>query len=119
MLQIRYNLVIVCELGPFKIERIRGAFRTRQLQALFITVDAPQLKEEKDMRNKFTENANVQKDDDVDRSEGVAKAISAFIDPSLSWSDIPGLRVYQHAIILKGVACGLDAVEGISMVSKE
>ena len=82
-------------------------------KALFITVDAPQLgRREKDMRNKFTENANVQKDDDVDRSEGVAKAISAFIDPSLSWSDIPWFKsITSMPIILKGVACGLDAVE--------
>ena len=44
-------------------------------KALFITVDAPQLgRREKDMRNKFTENANVQKDDDVDRSEGSCKS---------------------------------------------
>ena len=82
-------------------------------KALFITVDAPQLgRREKDMRNKFTENANVQKDDDVDRNEGVSKAISAFIDPSLSWSDIPWFKsITSMPIILKGVACGLDAVE--------
>ena len=48
-------------------------------KALFITVDAPQLgRREKDMRNKFTEDADVQKDDDVQRDEGVAKAIGLY-----------------------------------------
>ena len=82
-------------------------------KALFITVDAPQLgRREKDMRNKFTEDADVQKDDDVQRDEGVAKAISAFIDPSLSWDDLPWFQsITEMPIVLKGVACGLDAVQ--------
>ncbi len=82
-------------------------------KALFITVDAPQLgRREKDMRNKFTENADVQKDDDVERGKGVAKAISAFIDPSLSWDDLPWFQsITTMSIVLKGVACGLDAVQ--------
>jgi len=81
-------------------------------KALFVTVDAPQLgRREKDMRNKFTKNADVQKGDDVNRSEGVARAISEFIDPSLCWDDITWLKSITHMpIILKGVACGLDTV---------
>ena len=52
-------------------------------RALFVTVDAPQLgRREKDMRNKFTKSADVQKGVEVNRSEGVARAISEFIDPS-------------------------------------
>lgn len=82
------------------------------VKALFITVDAPQLgRREKDMRNKFTQTADVQKDDDVNRDEGVSRAISSFIDPSLCWDDIAWFkRITRLPIILKGVGCGLDAV---------
>lgn len=82
------------------------------VKALFVTVDAPQLgRREKDMRNKFTKTADVQKNDEVNRSEGVARAISAFIDPSLCWDDIPWLKsITAMPIILKGVGCGADAV---------
>ena len=82
------------------------------VKALFVTVDAPQLgRRQKDMRNKFTKNAAVQKDDDVNRSEGVARAISEFIDPSLCWDDITWLKsITKLPIILKGVGCGLDTV---------
>ncbi len=86
-------------------------------KALFVTVDAPQLgRREKDMRNKFTKKADVQKDDDVNRSEGVARAISEFIDPSLCWDDITWLKSFTKLpIILKGVACGLDTVMAYNM----
>jgi L-lactate dehydrogenase (cytochrome) len=86
-------------------------------KALFVTVDAPQLgRREKDMRNKFTKNADVQKGEDVNRSEGVARAISEFIDPSLCWDDITWLKsITELPIILKGVGCGLDTVLAYKM----
>jgi L-lactate dehydrogenase (cytochrome) len=86
-------------------------------KALFVTVDAPQLgRREKDMRNKFTKNADVQKGEEVNRSEGVARAISEFIDPSLCWDDITWLKSFTKLpIILKGVACGLDTVMAYKM----
>jgi L-lactate dehydrogenase (cytochrome) len=82
------------------------------VKALFVTVDAPQLgRRQKDMRNKFTKNADVQKGEEVNRSEGVARAISEFIDPSLCWDDITWLKSFTSLpIILKGVGCGLDTV---------
>ncbi len=86
-------------------------------KALFITVDAPQLgRREKDMRNKFTgQGSNVQREEDtagdVGRDEGVARAISAFIDPSLCWDDLAWFKsVTSMPICLKGVACAEDAV---------
>ncbi len=82
------------------------------IKALFVTVDAPQLgRREKDMRNKFTKNTAVQKGEDVKRNEGVARAISEFIDPSLCWDDISWFKsITTMPVILKGVGCGLDAV---------
>ncbi len=87
------------------------------VKALFVTVDAPQLgRREKDMRNKFTNNADVQKGEDVNRGEGVARAISEFIDPSLCWDDITWIKSFTKLpIILKGVACGLDTVMAYKM----
>jgi len=86
-------------------------------KALAITVDAPQLgRREKDMRNKFTLTAShVMKEDDkkgkVDRSQGTARAISSFIDPSLNWGDIAWFQsITKMPIVLKGIQCGEDAI---------
>ncbi|PLW13550.1 hypothetical protein PCANC_24070 [Puccinia coronata f. sp. avenae] len=84
--------------------------------ALFITVDAPQLgRRPKDMRLKFEDlGSDLQNQDNsqVDRSQGATRAISSFIDPSLSWADIPWLKsITRLPIILKGVQCWEDAVE--------
>ncbi|KAJ3513976.1 hypothetical protein NLJ89_g2631 [Agrocybe chaxingu] len=88
----------------------------RGVRALFITVDAPQLgRREKDMRMKFVDDgagAKVQEGQkDVKKDQGVARAISSFIDPSLSWKDIPWFRsITNMHIILKGVSTPEDAV---------
>lgn len=88
----------------------------RGVKALFITVDAPQLgRREKDMRTKFEGNASSHQTkggDKVQRDAGAARAISSFIDPSLSWKDIPFLKecAGDMKIILKGVQSWEDAV---------
>lgn len=88
----------------------------RGIKGLFITVDAPQLgRREKDMRSKYEEDAaDVQDDDgsgDIDRSQGAARAISSFIDPSLSWKDLEWFKsVTKMPIVLKGVQRAEDAV---------
>ncbi|KAJ8520449.1 hypothetical protein ONZ45_g2736 [Pleurotus djamor] len=87
----------------------------RGVSALFITVDAPQLgRREKDMRMKFVgdSGAKVQEGQkDIKQDQGVARAISSFIDPSLSWKDIPWFRsITNMHIILKGVSTPEDAL---------
>ncbi|TCD66743.1 Cytochrome b2, mitochondrial precursor [Steccherinum ochraceum] len=88
----------------------------RGVKGLFITVDAPQLgRREKDMRMKFVGDdagAKVQEgQSDVKKDQGVARAISSFIDPSLSWKDIPWFRsITKMPIILKGIATAEDAI---------
>ncbi|KAL4985203.1 FMN-dependent dehydrogenase-domain-containing protein [Aspergillus falconensis] len=90
----------------------------RGCKGLFITVDAPQLgRREKDMRSKFSDvGSNVQASggDQVDRSQGAARAISSFIDPSLSWKDIPWFQsVTKMPIVLKGVQCVEDVLRAV------
>jgi L-lactate dehydrogenase (cytochrome) len=90
----------------------------RGCKGLFITVDAPQLgRREKDMRSKFDDTgSNVQNTggDNVDRSQGAARAISSFIDPSLSWKDIPWfMSITKMPIILKGVQRVEDVIRAI------
>lgn len=92
----------------------------RGCKGLFITVDAPQLgRREKDMRSKFDDSgSNVQNTggDDVDRSQGAARAISSFIDPSLSWKDIPWfMSITKMPIILKGVQRVEDVIRAIEI----
>ncbi|KAL7628913.1 Cytochrome b2, mitochondrial precursor [Parahypoxylon ruwenzoriense] len=87
-------------------ERIVRHAEKRGCKGLFITVDAPQLgRREKDMRSKFTDQgSDVQSGQETDTSQGAARAISSFIDPSLSWNDIPWFQsITSMPIVLKGV----------------
>ncbi len=99
-------------------QRIVEHAERRGCKGLFITVDAPQLgRREKDMRSKFSDvGSNLQDKGgkSVDRSQGAARAISSFIDPSLSWGDIPWfLRITKMPIILKGVQRVEDVIRAI------
>lgn len=88
----------------------------RGCKGLFITVDAPQLgRREKDMRSKFTDpGSHVQDGADTDNSQGAARAISTFIDPALSWKDIPWFQsITKMPIILKGIQRVEDVVKAI------
>ncbi|ESK91906.1 mitochondrial cytochrome [Moniliophthora roreri MCA 2997] len=88
----------------------------RGVKALFITVDAPQLgRREKDMRMKFVGDDGTAKVQDgqsgIKKDQGVARAISSFIDPGLSWKDIPWFKsITKMAIVLKGVSTPEDAL---------
>ncbi|KAI9841089.1 MAG: hypothetical protein M1837_000993 [Sclerophora amabilis] len=99
-------------------EKIVHHAESRGCKGLFITVDAPQLgRREKDMRSKFSDvGSNVQDTggDNVDRSQGAARAISSFIDPALSWKDIPWFRsITKMPIMLKGVQRVEDVIRAI------
>jgi L-lactate dehydrogenase (cytochrome) len=88
----------------------------RGCKGLFITVDAPQLgRREKDMRSKFTDvGSNVQSGSTTDNSQGAARAISSFIDPALSWKDIPWFQsITKMPIILKGVQRVEDVIRAV------
>ncbi|KAL2015917.1 hypothetical protein VTK56DRAFT_4531 [Thermocarpiscus australiensis] len=88
----------------------------RGCKGLFITVDAPQLgRREKDMRTKFTEQgSSVQSGQATDTSQGAARAISSFIDPSLSWDDIAWFRsITKMPIVLKGVQRVEDVLRAV------
>lgn len=97
-------------------QRIVQHAEKRGCKGLFITVDAPQLgRREKDMRTKFTEQgSNVQSGQATDTSQGAARAISSFIDPSLSWKDIPWFQsITKMPIVLKGVQRVEDVLKAI------
>lgn len=101
-------------------EKMLRRAEERGIKAVFVTVDAPQLgRREKDMRIKFEDTGSrVQNEnkDNVDRSQGAARAISSFIDPSFSWDDLHWLRTATRLpIILKGVQTWEDAVRAAEM----
>ncbi|QSZ30929.1 hypothetical protein DSL72_000488 [Monilinia vaccinii-corymbosi] len=90
----------------------------RGCKGLFITVDAPQLgRREKDMRSKFTDvGTSVQSSSgqSTDNSQGAARAISSFIDPALSWKDLPWFQsITNMPIILKGVQRVEDVIRAV------
>lgn len=97
-------------------KRIVQHAEARGCKGLFITVDAPQLgRREKDMRSKFDEQgSDVQSGQQTDNSQGAARAISSFIDPSLNWGDIPWFKsITKMPIILKGVQRTEDVFRAI------
>jgi L-lactate dehydrogenase (cytochrome) len=100
-------------------KRIVQHAESRGCKGLFITVDAPQLgRREKDMRSKFSDDgSNVQKEGDqdtIDRSQGAARAISSFIDPGLSWKDMPFFQeITKMPIVLKGVQRVDDVIKAV------
>ncbi|KAG9206865.1 hypothetical protein B5807_00434 [Epicoccum nigrum] len=101
-------------------KRIVQHAEKRGCKGLFITVDAPQLgRREKDMRSKFNDvGSNVQSSSGsaVDRSQGAARAISSFIDPSLSWKDIAWFQsITKMPILLKGVQCVEDVIRAVEV----
>jgi len=90
-------------------------------KAVFVTVDAPQLgRRERDMRFKAPQKSSVQEGDtQVDTSRGTSNALSSFIDPSLSWSDIEWIAgVTRLPVCLKGIQSGKDAVLAAQNVAK-
>ena len=92
----------------------------RGCRGLFITVDAPQLgRREKDMRSKFTDaGSSVQSEsgEETNRDQGAARAISSFIDPALSWKDIPWFQsITKMPILLKGVQRVEDVLKAVEM----
>lgn len=92
----------------------------RGCKGLFITVDAPQLgRREKDMRSKYLDTLSDVQDrggHSVDRSQGVARALSSFVDPSLSWKDIPWFQsITNMPIVLKGIQRVEDVIKAIEV----
>lgn len=98
------------------------------LSAIFVTVDAPSLgHREKDLKIKFTATSN--KDDKENGgaggaeimknmkkgkevTSGASRAISKFIDPSLTWDDIIELKKYTKLpIVIKGIQRVEDAMK--------
>lgn len=97
-------------------KRIVEHAEKRGCKGLFITVDAPQLgRREKDMRTKFTEQgSDIQSGQSTDTSQGAARAISSFIDPALSWADIPWFQsITKMPIVLKGVQRVEDVLKAV------
>ncbi|EDO16188.1 hypothetical protein Kpol_1014p5 [Vanderwaltozyma polyspora DSM 70294] len=88
------------------------------VKALFVTVDAPALgHREKDEKVKFSanqkESTNMLKEAKVDAdADGASRALSKFIDPSLSWKDIIELKkLTKLPIIIKGVQRSEDVIK--------
>ena len=83
-------------------------------KALIITVDVAQLgKRERDQRNKVDDISYIQKSTDsgADKSRGISRSLSSFIDPGLNWSRIAHLRSRTKLpIMLKGIQTAEDAV---------
>ncbi|OAP54584.1 L-lactate dehydrogenase (cytochrome) [Fonsecaea erecta] len=88
----------------------------RGCKALFITVDAPQLgRREKDMRSKHVDvSTDILNGQKTNTSQGAARAITSFIDPSLSWADIPWFQsITRMPIVLKGIQRVEDVIRAV------
>lgn len=86
------------------------------VRVVCITVDAPVLgKRERDLRMQFVDRgAHVH--EAVDHSQGVSRALSAYIDASLTWNDLPWfIKNTSMQIVLKGIQCAEDALIAVKM----
>ncbi|AJP40658.1 AHL_G0040180.mRNA.1.CDS.1 [Saccharomyces cerevisiae] len=86
------------------------------VKALFVTVDAPSLgQREKDMKLKFSNTKagpKAMKKTNVEESQGASRALSKFIDPSLTWKDIEELKKKTKLpIVIKGVQRTEDVIK--------
>ncbi|KAI7859890.1 hypothetical protein BDC45DRAFT_431869 [Circinella umbellata] len=92
-----------------EIVATRADNQTQWLQ-LYVNSDR---RREKDMRQKYSQEApdEMDNDDSFQRDEGAARAISAFIDPSLNWKDVAWFKsITKMPIIIKGIQTAEDAV---------
>ena len=84
------------------------------MRALCITVDAPVLgRRERDMRNKMVTAppSQLKKATTAGAAGGVARSITQFIDPALSWKDLAWFsQNTELPIVLKGIQTAEDAL---------
>ncbi|SCV99413.1 LAFE_0A02630g1_1 [Lachancea fermentati] len=75
------------------------------LKAIFVTVDAPSLgRREKDMQVKFSSKSAPQRMKNTSDARGASRALSTFIDPSLTWDDIIEFKKKTKLpIVIKGI----------------
>lgn len=101
-----------------KVKKIVQRAEAAGCSALFITCDAPQLgNRERDRRVKVTHSgANVQSGSSGGKAQGTSKALTTFIDPSLSWDDLPWFQsITKMKIVLKGIGSKEDAIQALEM----
>lgn len=98
-----------------KSEKLLSKVEKLGAKAVFVTVDAPVAgKREADERVKADEgliapNSGVQAKNDK-KGGSLGRTMAGFIDPSLTWDDIPWLRKHTSLpIVLKGVQTAMDA----------
>ncbi|SSD59375.1 probable Cytochrome b2, mitochondrial [Saccharomycodes ludwigii] len=89
------------------------------LKAIFVTVDAPSLgRREKDMKIKFdpSKTPEITNEDKSHKKQqntrGASKALSTFIDPSLTWNDVIDIKKKTKLpVVIKGVQCTADILK--------
>lgn len=117
--QLQWYQLYVNSNRNFTIDSIKHAEKLG-IKAVFVTVDAPSFgNREKDQKIKFSTRTNegpkiMQKEEN--KSNGASKALSKFIDPSLTWDDIAYLKKTTNLpIVIKGVQRAEDAVKAAQM----
>lgn len=87
------------------------------MKAIFVTLDAPSLgNREKDKRMKFTNDTDVDLGDSADRSSGASKALSSFIDASVSWEDVKQVKEWTKLpVLVKGVQTPEDVLVAMDL----
>jgi L-lactate dehydrogenase (cytochrome) len=92
---------------------LRQISANSKVKAVFVTVDLPVVSKREDDERVKPENVvekSVSSGRD-DKGAGLARRSGSFIDPALTWDDIPWIRQHTHLpIVIKGIQRWEDAV---------
>lgn len=91
---------------------LRQISSNRKVKAIFVTVDLPVVSKREDDERAKSENASEKQfsRDKDEKGAGLARQSGSFIDPALTWDDIPWIRKHTHLpIVIKGIQRWEDA----------
>ncbi|KHN93835.1 Aldolase-type TIM barrel [Metarhizium album ARSEF 1941] len=97
---------------------LRQMSRNAKVKAIFVTVDLPVVsKREDDERLRAESAAEKQVSPGRDqKGAGLARLSGSFIDPALTWDDIPWIRKHTHLpVVVKGIQRWEDAQTALTL----
>ena len=95
-------------------EMLHTASSSGKVKAILVTVDLPVVSKREDDERAKPESALPAATANDKKGAGLARQTGSFIDPALSWDDIPWLRKHTHLpLLIKGIQRWEDAAKAM------